>query len=78
MSRAGDGIVDFLGETDERKLCRVSFITFVLFRWQYFNASFCIDSAILCNLKKDCSFDDDEQFCTYKIFLSYSTCTSPN
>ncbi|CAF3762335.1 unnamed protein product [Adineta steineri] len=78
MSRAGNGIIDCLGASDEREECRSSFLTAVLFFWQCFNTTACRHPELLCNFDKGCKFGDDELFCDYKSNINYLTCTSPN
>jgi hypothetical protein len=66
IARAGDGIIDCLGGTDEPTLCPVTDRDIKEKKFyckQRGNIQPCISSCNLCNAVVDCVNGDDEQFC---------------
>ena len=64
ISKAGDGIVDCLAGTDERKNCQYPSSKHMFYAFQCSNNTECIDVSQVCDQEKDCPLDDDdEKFC---------------
>ncbi|CAF1026336.1 unnamed protein product [Adineta steineri] len=67
IAKAGDNIIDCLGASDERHLCREAVPELPGFRFgcrSTKNEIKCYWNAKLCDGKSDCDRDDDEQYCT--------------
>ncbi|CAF2691574.1 unnamed protein product, partial [Rotaria sp. Silwood2] len=63
LNRTDDGIVDCLGATDERTLCRISYPTDGHLRYQCWNDSKCIDFSFRCSECKH--LDGIEELCRH-------------
>ncbi|CAF3924071.1 unnamed protein product, partial [Rotaria sp. Silwood1] len=68
IDKAGDGIVDCLGASDERQLCQEEEDYYPGAMFQCWNHSTCLDISILslCDGKKNCPLNDDELVCDQK------------
>ncbi|CAF0745824.1 unnamed protein product [Adineta steineri] len=82
ISKANDGKVDCIGATDEPKFCRTEYKVTNYHNFYCMNQSSepCLTFSELCNNNNECTYGDDEQFCTTeKEFSFYSICwaTSP-
>ncbi len=71
IEKAGDGIVDCLGASDERQLCRKSHSRSQSARFYCKNDLWCTYPDELCNQKSICIHNDDEQFCTNFLPCGY-------
>jgi hypothetical protein len=76
MVRAGDGIVDCFGASDEPNHCPRNSIYSHFYLFGCLNDTKCISEMDLCNYKKDCQLGDDEKFCRIQYFLSGNLCKS--
>ncbi|CAF1489157.1 unnamed protein product [Adineta ricciae] len=68
IDRAGDGIVDCLGASDEPKRCPETF--------SCFNDTQCINIQTLCDGEPNCRFADDEDICRNRTNKYSSLCRS--
>ncbi|CAF1545436.1 unnamed protein product, partial [Adineta ricciae] len=80
INRAGDGIIDCVGASDEPKRCRMSDEYKVYERFNCFNDTQCIDTRYLCNGNQNCKFNDDETICKnhtgfWQTLCSFSSST---
>jgi hypothetical protein len=64
IARAGNGIIDCLGATDERNHCRYEELMYGSMDFRCWNDTKCLFGLSVCDQEKDCPFDDDEIFCT--------------
>jgi hypothetical protein len=70
INRAGDGIIDCLGATDERIHCRYRVPGIGEEYFQCWNDTKCFHPMTnLCNSYEDCPFGDDEIFCSRSRFF---------
>ena len=74
IAKAGDDVVDCLGASDERQLCRQwdPYPTGARFRCRH--ESKCVSYTALCDGEPQCAHNDDEQFCS----LARRSCRYPN
>lgn len=73
IHRAGNGVVDCLGASDERHICRKVYHQHPNDRfrcWSEWN-SVCISVDDLCERKYQCHADDDEKFCIHQATIFY-------
>ncbi|CAF0932387.1 unnamed protein product [Didymodactylos carnosus] len=80
LEKAGDGVIDCLGASDERHMyCGSEWG-----RYKCLNSSKCIHPHQLCDRRHDCPLNDDEDTCNYngclvgEFFPCKSTCLSRN
>ena len=64
IAQVEDGIVNCIGASDERQLCRDKEFRVKDNRFLYSNSSYCISPLYLCDGAKDCQANDDQNFCT--------------
>jgi hypothetical protein len=69
ISRAGNGIIDCLGGTDERHQCQLIDSYAYQYGFQCLNVSKCIDNYYVCDRVKNCKYGDDETFCSTSEYL---------
>ncbi len=72
IEKAGDGVVDCLGASDERQLCRKSHSRLPNSRFYCKNDPWRTYPRELCNQKSICIHSDDEQFCTDDFSCEFS------
>jgi hypothetical protein len=73
ISQAGDGIINCLGATDERRQCQILELHTFEYGFECSNESKCISEYSLCDGIKSCRYGDDEAFCsTLERSLCYS------
>jgi hypothetical protein len=80
ITRAGDGVDDCLGATDERTKYHLdsyegSDYYTVSYKFNCWNDTELISVIQLCNEKKNCRFNDDEAFCKTSSSLNIVTCS---
>lgn len=71
LKRVADGIVDCLGASDERQLCRMWKPGDKTRRFWCYNDTKCVANHDLCNRYSECMYHDDERFCTSFYDLCY-------
>ncbi|CAF3166647.1 unnamed protein product, partial [Rotaria sp. Silwood2] len=78
ISKANDGIVDCLGGSDERRICRMHEPEYPFARFLCRNHTnpntMCLQPNRLCNQKSTCSFNDDEIFCLKRNLTTSHFC----
>ncbi|CAF1403365.1 unnamed protein product [Adineta ricciae] len=74
ISKAGNGIVDCLGGTDELKSCQRGVSGSKYFRCSNILSFTCLIETSLCDKKRDCLFGDDEKFCQHFLTGSRRLC----
>jgi hypothetical protein len=60
QSRAGDGIIDCVGSTDERSFCRIKYSNETVRRYRCLDSDQCISPFQTCDCHSDCPLNDDE------------------
>jgi hypothetical protein len=63
MNQAGDGIIDCLGATDERKHCQFVDPIYFSYSFSCSDGTECLSDDSICDGKIDCQLGDDELFC---------------